>query len=66
MKNFSFLIQLFIYDAMSEQGWVISDKMEEKSSVVPQIMAAIGGKNVSIFVIFIRCLSLQKQDMIDL
>jgi hypothetical protein len=48
------------------QAWVISDKMEEKSSVVPQIIAAIGGKNVSIFKIFISCLSLQKQDMRDL
>jgi hypothetical protein len=37
------------------QAWVISDKMEEKSSVVPQIIAAIGGKNVSLFY-FISCL----------
>jgi hypothetical protein len=34
---------------MSEQAWVISDEMEGKSSVVPQIIAAIGGKNVSMF-----------------
>jgi hypothetical protein len=47
------------------QAWVILDKMEEKSSVVPQIIAAIGGKNVSIFCYFHKLFSLQKQYIRD-